>query len=109
MAELPDSLTVRVFRRKMSAFWTALVLFVAANGAILFYCGEMSLSAHLPSSLSILNERYKAQSEAPVVALFGSSLMRSPFHACDEERYDSIDYVNYSEARSLSDRLSSDS
>lgn len=108
MAELPDSLTIKVFRRRMSAFLTALVLFVVANGAILLYCGEMPLSAHLPSSLSILNERYSAQSEAPVVALLGSSLMRSPFHACDEERYGSIDYVNYSEARSLSDRLSSE-
>ncbi len=63
---------------------------------------------YLPSPMAVLIERYKGQSKAPDVALMGSSLMRRPFHACDEIRLGSTDYSNYCQARTLEQRLSLD-
>lgn len=106
IAELSEILSVKGCSKQLSTFLAALLLFVAINVVILVCSGEMPLSARLPSSLSKLNERYSSQVEAPAVTLLGSSLMRAPFHACDEELYGRIDYVNFSEARTLSKQLS---
>jgi hypothetical protein len=56
--------------------------------------------------MAVLIERYKGQSKAPDVALIGSSLMRRPFHACDEIELGSTDYSNYCQAKALAQSLS---
>lgn len=61
---------------------------------------------YLPGPMAVLIERYKGQSKPPDVALIGSSLMRRPFHACDEIELGPIDYKNYSQATALAHRLS---